>query len=67
VYIYAAGFSSSASNICDIKTTFEDLRYAVHWMNFINALGLGAVLVCGEAIAKLVCASPIVKDLGEQL
>jgi hypothetical protein len=36
-------------------------------MNFINALGLGAVLVCGEAIAKLVCASPIVKDLGEQL
>lgn len=54
VYIYAAGFSSSASNMCDIKTAFkEDLRYAIRWMIFINALGLGALLVCGEAIAKL--------------
>lgn len=61
VYIYAAGFSSSASNMCDIKTAFkEDLRYAIRWMIFINALGLGALLVCGEAIAKLACASPAV-------
>jgi hypothetical protein len=61
VYIYAASFSSSASNMCDIKTAFkEDLRYAVRWMIFIDALGLGAVLVCGESIAKLVCASPTV-------
>ena len=45
----------------DIKTAFkEDLRYAVRWMIFVNALGLGAVLVCGEAIAKLVWASPAV-------
>ncbi|CAG8981559.1 hypothetical protein HYALB_00013832 [Hymenoscyphus albidus] len=41
--------------MCDVKTAFkEDLRYAVRRMIFINALGLGAVLVCGEAIAKLV-------------
>ncbi|KAH6677206.1 hypothetical protein B0J14DRAFT_651095 [Halenospora varia] len=40
--------------MCYIKTAFkEDLRYAVRWMIIINALGLGAVLVCGEAIAKL--------------
>jgi hypothetical protein len=59
VYIYAASFSSSAMNMCDVKTALrEDLRYAVRWMIFVNALGLGAVLVCGEAIAKLVCASP---------
>jgi hypothetical protein len=58
-YMYAAGFSSSALNMCDIKTAFkEDLRYAVRWMIFINALGVGAILVCGEAIAKLVCVSP---------
>ncbi|KAH9205189.1 hypothetical protein DL95DRAFT_397884, partial [Leptodontidium sp. 2 PMI_412] len=39
----------------DIKTALkEDLRYAVRWMVFIDALGLGAVLVCGEAIARLV-------------
>jgi hypothetical protein len=55
VYIYAAGFSSSALNMCDIRIALkEDLRYAVRWMIFINALGLGAVLVGGEAIAKLV-------------
>ncbi|KAH9205861.1 hypothetical protein DL95DRAFT_470179 [Leptodontidium sp. 2 PMI_412] len=41
--------------MCDIKKVFkEDLRYAVRWMIFINALGLGAVLVYDEAIAKLV-------------
>src|SRR5450756_492242 len=52
VYIYAAGFSSSAMSMCDVKTSLrEDLRYAVRWMIFVNALGLGAVLVCGEAIA----------------
>jgi hypothetical protein len=46
-------------NMSDVKTALrEDLRYAVRWMIFVNALGLGAVLVCGEAIAKLVCASP---------
>jgi hypothetical protein len=51
VYIYAAGFSSSDSNMCNIKTAFkEDLRYAVRWMIFIDDLSLGAVLVCGEAI-----------------
>ncbi|KAL5330866.1 hypothetical protein ACEPPN_000391 [Leptodophora sp. 'Broadleaf-Isolate-01'] len=54
VYIYAASFSST-SKMCDIKTALkEDLRYAVRWMIFIDALGLGAVLVCGEAIARLV-------------
>jgi hypothetical protein len=41
--------------MCDVKIALkEDLRYAVRWMIFINALGLGAVLVGGEAIAKLV-------------
>jgi hypothetical protein len=41
--------------MCDVKIALkEDLRYAVRWMIFINALGLGAVLVYGEAIAKLV-------------
>jgi hypothetical protein len=59
VYVYAAGFSPSALNMCDIKIALkEDLRYAVRWMIFVNALGLGAVLVCGAAIAKLVWASP---------
>jgi len=54
-YIYAARFSSSASKRCDIRTALkEDLRYAVRGMIFIDALGLGAVLVCGEAIARLV-------------
>ncbi|KAH6702767.1 hypothetical protein BKA61DRAFT_680966 [Leptodontidium sp. MPI-SDFR-AT-0119] len=54
VYIYAASFSSS-SKMCDIRTALkEDLRYAVRWMIFIDALGLGAVLVCGEVIARLV-------------
>jgi hypothetical protein len=47
--------------MCDIKTAFkEDLRYTVRWMIFINALGLDAILVYGEAIAKLVYTSPIV-------
>jgi hypothetical protein len=47
--------------MCDIKTAFkEDLPYAVRRTIFINALGLGAVLVCREAIAKLVYASPVV-------
>ncbi|KAG9247724.1 hypothetical protein BJ878DRAFT_477104 [Calycina marina] len=46
---------SSSSKKCNIRTApKEDLRYAVRWMIFIDALGLGAVLVCGEAIAKLV-------------
>ncbi|KAH9209099.1 hypothetical protein DL95DRAFT_467100 [Leptodontidium sp. 2 PMI_412] len=55
VYIYAASLSSSASKRCDIRTASkEGLRYAVRWMIFIDALGLGAVLVCGEAIARLV-------------
>ncbi|KAG9230111.1 hypothetical protein BJ875DRAFT_546436 [Amylocarpus encephaloides] len=55
VYIYAANFNSSDSKRCDIRTALkEDLRYAIRWMIFIDALGLGAVLVCGEAIAKLV-------------
>jgi hypothetical protein len=44
--------------MCDIKTApKEDLRYTVRWMIFIDALDLGAVLVCGEAIVQLVCAS----------
>lgn len=60
VNIYAASFSST-SKMGDIKTALkEDLRYAVRWMVFIDALGLGAVLVCGEAIARLVCVSSAV-------
>ena len=47
--------------MCDIKTAFkEDLRSAIRWMIFTNTLGLGALLVYGEAIAKLACASPTV-------
>ena len=63
-YIYAARFSSSASKRCDIRTALkEDLRYAVRWMIFIDALGLGAVIVCGEAIARLVCVRSAVPSL----
>ncbi|PVH67642.1 hypothetical protein DL98DRAFT_279252 [Cadophora sp. DSE1049] len=41
--------------MCDIKAALkEDLRYAVRWMIFIDTFGLGAVLVCGKAIARLV-------------
>jgi hypothetical protein len=55
VYIYATGFNSSALNMCNIKIALkEDLQYTVRWMIFIDALGLGAVLVSREAIAKLV-------------
>lgn len=55
VYIYTTGFSSSALNIGDIKIALkEDLRYVIRWMIFINALGLGTVLIGGKAVAKLV-------------
>lgn len=48
-------------NMCNVKTALrEDLRYTIRWIIFINALGLGTILVCGKAIAKLVCASPVV-------
>ena len=64
VYIYADSFNSSASKRCDIRTALkEDLRYAVRWMIFIDALGLGAVIVCGEAIARLVCVRSAVPSL----
>jgi len=64
VYIYTAGFDSSDSKRCDIRTALkEDLRYAVRWMIFIDALGLGVVLVCGEAIARLVCVRSAVPSL----
>jgi hypothetical protein len=42
----------------NIKKTFkENLRYTTRWMIFVNAFGLGTILVCGETIAKLVCVS----------
>lgn len=64
VYIYAGSFNSSTSRRCDIRTALkEDLRYAVRWMVFIDALGLGAVLVRGEAIARLVCVRSTMPSL----
>ena len=53
--IYAAGPSCSDS---DVKIAFkEDLQYAVRWMVFIRPFGLGAILMCGESISKLVCVN----------
>jgi hypothetical protein len=53
--IYAAGSSCSDA---DVKTAFkEDLRYAVRWMIFIRPFGVGAIIVCGESISKLVCVN----------
>ncbi|TAQ87105.1 hypothetical protein B7494_g4571 [Chlorociboria aeruginascens] len=50
-YIYAAG--TPDSDTADIKTAFkEDIRYASRWMIFLGLLGLGALLVCGEAISR---------------
>ena len=50
--IYAA--DSSRSHL-DVKAAFkEDLRYAARWMIFIKRFGLGAILVCGQYISKLV-------------
>ena len=52
---YAAGLSSSNLTMHQIKINFtDDLRYAGRWMTFIRVLGYGALLVCGDAISKLV-------------
>jgi hypothetical protein len=39
---------------CMKKALKEDTRYASRWMIFLEPLGLGALLVCGEAISRLV-------------
>jgi hypothetical protein len=39
---------------CMKKAFKEDIRYAGRWMIFLEPLGLGALLVCGEAISRLV-------------
>jgi hypothetical protein len=59
IYIYTAGFStpSDLDMACMKKTFKEDIRYAGRWMIFLESLGLarlGALLVCGEAISRLV-------------
>ena len=56
VYIYAAGFNTPSDlDIAYIKKAFkEDIRYAGRWMIFLEPLGFGALLVCGEAILRLV-------------
>ena len=51
--IYAGG--SPDKNMYKVRLAFkEDIRYASRWMIFIRVLGFGALLVCGEAISKIV-------------
>jgi hypothetical protein len=56
IYIYAAGFGTlSDLDMAGMKKAFkEDIRYASCRMIFPEPLGLGALLVCGEAVSRLV-------------
>jgi hypothetical protein len=56
IYIYTTGFSTPSDlDIAYIKKAFkEDIRYTSQWIIFLKPLGLGALLVYGEAISRLV-------------
>ena len=48
-------WAGSSLSVSDVRRVFkEDLRYATRWMIFVRRFGLGAILVCGQGISKLV-------------